>query len=199
MTEFSGRALDMEKARKIQEFADERRRQKREYDSDSSNDNSSDGSISEQEQFSMNQEHAQRNRDEPEPDNEWAKKVSSHPRETMEDFLWMVASLPIIDLSFIRNYSYINGETCPCVCPFHERFDKLRYRFIDRYSFMGKQLCQGTFVHKDKNSFVQHCESQADFPHLLLMHYIQQMYPKQKSKNVKKRKNSNNGRSSTRR
>ena len=65
----------------------------------------------------MDHEHTERNRNE--SDNGWVRFVLRQPRETMEDILYMVASIPIIDLSFIRNYSSQVGPSCPCLCPFH--------------------------------------------------------------------------------
>ena len=106
----------------------------------------------------------------------------------MEGVLYMVASITIINLSFIRNYSTKVGVTCPCVCPFHTRFARLKNMFIDRTLFMSQMKCGGEFVHSDKNAFVQHCENQGDFPHLLLIHYLNEMYPKPKP--GKKRKKS---------
>ena len=65
--------------------------------------------------------------------------------------------------------------------------------FIDRELYMGQMESGGELVHIDMNAFVQHYENQANFPHLLLIHYINKIYPKQKPNNGKKRKKSSNG------
>ena len=139
----------------------------------------------------MNQEHTERKRKSNNSDNEFPQLVLKHPKDMMEDVISMVASIPIIDLSFIRNYSKKDGETCPCVCPFHEQFIKLKNMFIPRGTHMAQQTCGGKFVHSDMNEFLQHCENRADFLHLLLIYYINEIYPMQNPKNGKKRKNSN--------
>ena len=171
------KGLDMKEKKKLVES---------ESDHDFSDDDSSNESMSEQDVYNMNQEHAERNRNSDDDDNEWPKLVLLHPKKMMEDVLYMVASIPIIDLSFIRQYSKKDGVTCPCVCPFHEQFSKLKNMFIPKESYMTKQVCSGKFVHGDMNEFVQHCENQADFPHLLLMHYINEMYLRQNKKMGKK-------------
>ena len=85
----------------------------------------------------------------------------------MEDILYMVASIPIIDLSFIRNYSWKPGRGCPCVCPFHTKFAKLKNMFIpeDKASFMGQIECIGELVYRDRKAFVHHCGNERDFPY----------------------------------
>ena len=185
MTEFTERALEMEKARYNKE-----KDKLVESDSDRFDDDSSNESMSKRDEYYMNQEHAERNRNSDDSDNEWPLLVLKHPKEMMSDVLYMVASIPIIDLSFIRNYSKKDGETCPCVCPFHSQFTKLKNMFIPSGTYTAHQTCGGKFVHSDMNEFLQHCENQADFPHLLLMYYINKMYPRQNLKNGKKRKNS---------
>ncbi len=65
---------------------------------------------------------------------------------------------------------------------------KLKDMFIARETYMVQQTCGGKFVHSDMNEFLQHCENQADFPHLLLMHYINEMYPRLNKKKREKKK-----------
>ena len=187
MNEFSERAIEMERSRYERE---KKKLVESESDNDVSDDDSSNESMSELDVYNMNQEHAERNRNSNDDDNEWPLLVLNHPKEMMEDVLYMVASIPIIDLSFIRQYSKKDGVTCPCVCPFHEQFSKLKNMFIPKESYMTQQVCSGKFVHGDMNEFIQHCENQADFPHLLLMHYINEMYPRLNKKKGKKRNNS---------
>ena len=51
----------------------------------------------------MDREQADNNRNE---DNDgWVEFILKQPKETMEVLFYMVASIPIIDLSFIRKFS----------------------------------------------------------------------------------------------
>ena len=53
----------------------------------------------------------------------------------------------------------------------------------DKASFMGQIECGREFVHREINAFAQHCENERYFPHRLLLHYLNEMYPKSKPNN----------------
>ena len=73
----------------------------------------------------------------------------------MEDFFYMVASVPIMDFSFIGNYTWRPETFCPCLGPFHKIFDTLKNNYIphDITSLMGHVKCVQEFVHVNRNAF----------------------------------------------
>ena len=160
MTHFNLRVLDIETANIKQEEINESCRQAQEFDTIYSEDNEDVSSLG---RYSIDREQADNNRNE---DNDgWVEFALKEPKETMEDILYMVSSIIIIDLRFIRFFSWKLGPGCLCLCPFHTRFFKLKNMFIleDKASFMGQIHWGGDFVHRDRNVFVQHCESKGDF------------------------------------
>ena len=118
----------------------ESHRKSQEFDPDYSD---CDDDITSIDRYSMDREQADYNRNE--SNNGWVECVLNRPKEIMEDILYMVASVPIIYFSFIRNFTWKPGTCCPCLCPFNKSFVILKNKYIPHNDilFIGQIKCEG--------------------------------------------------------
>ena len=99
----------------------ERNRVPHKYDSGAKNNHTN---MSKIERKNMNWEQAEISRNK--SDDQWVDFVLKKNKESMQDFLSFVVSVPIIDFSHIRNFSWIFGNYCSCYSSFHNKFTPLK-------------------------------------------------------------------------
>ena len=120
----------------------------------------------------------------------WATAIIENYKQNVVEYLYLVASTPIIDLSF-RQRKYHDEvssrhnvgnswRNIPCVCPFHNSFlgMKTRWNNVLNCCIVMDRDCpkKGQAPFKSMSGFLNHCASVKDWNHTMLYYYLVNLY-----------------------
>ena len=106
---------------------------------------------------------------------EQESKNKRFKKRNVDDFLNIVAKIPIIDMAF--RTTYVTESTGSYLCPFHEKFLPIFNHVVPNdvshaeiYHLRGCSEKKGQFA--NLNAFLQHCESSNNWQHMMLANYL---------------------------